>query len=64
VLATAAAFGLTRLVSSFLFGVKNLDPVVFLTVPVVLSAVGLFAVWIPASCETQIDPVIAVRYER
>jgi len=56
VLGTVAAFTLTRLISSFLFGVKNLDPVVFLTVPVVLSAVALFAVWIPTWSATRIGP--------
>jgi predicted lysophospholipase L1 biosynthesis ABC-type transport system permease subunit len=63
-LGTAAAFALTRLISSFLFGVKNLDPIVFLTVPAVLCVVALLAVWIPAWRATQIDPVIAIRYER
>ena len=44
----AASFGLTRLIARFLFGVKSWDPAVFIIVPVVLSAVALFAVWLPA----------------
>ena len=58
-----AALGLTRLIATFLFGVKDKDPVVFTSVAVLLSAVSLLAVWIPARRATRIDPVIALRYE-
>ena len=57
------AFGLSRVITTFLFGVKEKDPVVFTTVALLLSAVSLLAVWIPASRATRIDPVIALRYE-
>ncbi len=63
-LGVAAALGLTRLISSFLFGVGKLDPIVFLSVPALLAAVALCAVWIPAWRATQIDPVISLRYDR
>jgi ABC-type antimicrobial peptide transport system permease subunit len=59
----AAAFGLTRFLANFLFGVKTWDPVVFTTVPVLLSAVALLAVWLPALRATRIDPVTALRCE-
>ena len=58
-----AALGLTRLLSTFLFGVKDKDPAVFTTVAVLLSLVSLLAVWLPARRATRIDPVIALRYE-
>jgi len=45
VVGIAAAFGLTRLIASFLFGVKSWDPIVFITVPLILGAVALLAVW-------------------
>ena len=41
VVGIGAAFALTRLIASFLFGVKPYDPIVFVTVPVILSAVAL-----------------------
>ena len=59
----AAAFGLSRLIASVLFGVKASDPMVFAIVPLVLSAVALLAVWIPAIRATRIAPAEALRYE-
>lgn len=57
----AAAFGLTRFMSGFLFGVKPWDPVVFTVVPLVLAVVALMAAWLPALRATRIDPVNALR---
>jgi predicted permease len=63
VLGIGAAFGLTRLIASFLFGVKSSDPIVFCTVPVILAAVALVAVWLPASRAAELDPMKALRVE-
>jgi ABC-type antimicrobial peptide transport system permease subunit len=63
VLGIAASFGLTRLIASFLFGVKSWDPIVFLSVPVVLAAVALLAVWLPATRAAKLDPMQALRVE-
>ena len=49
ILGVCAAFGLTRLIASFLFGVKAWDPLVFVIVPITLAAVALLAVWLPAT---------------
>jgi putative ABC transport system permease protein len=62
-LGIAAAFGLTRLMASFLFGVESWDPAAFLSAPLVLSAVALFAAWRPATRASRADPMQALRTE-
>ena len=63
VIGVASAFGLARLISTFLFGVTARDPVVFVAVPLLLSAVALLAVWLPARRASRVDPLVALRYE-
>jgi predicted permease len=63
ILGIGAALGLTRLMSSQLFGVTAHDPLTFAGVAEVLLAVAVGACWIPARRATRIDPVIALRYE-
>jgi len=59
----AAALGLARFVTTFLFGVGARDPIVFIGVPMLLTIVALVAVWLPARRASRVDPVIALRYE-
>lgn len=59
----AAAFALMRLLRTFLFGVTPWDPIAFLLVPVALTGVALFALWIPAIRASRIDPIEALRSE-
>jgi len=59
----AAAFALTRLIVSILFGVKPWDPAVFISAPLILSAVALLAVWLPATRASKLDPMQALRVE-
>jgi putative ABC transport system permease protein len=59
----ASAFLLSRFVVGFLFGVEARDPLVFVAMPLVLSAVAFFAVWLPARRASRIDPIIALRAE-
>ncbi len=63
VLGIGAAFGLTRLIASSLYGVKSWDPMVFVCVPVVLSLVALAATWLPAVRASRLDPMTALRID-
>jgi putative ABC transport system permease protein len=63
VVGVCAAFGLTRLIAGLLFGVKAWDPIVFVTVPVILAAVALLAVWLPATRASRLEPIEALRVE-
>jgi putative ABC transport system permease protein len=63
VIGLAAAWGLTRLLTSFLFGVRALDPLVFIAVPMLLGSVALIAVWLPARRASRVDPIHALRCE-
>jgi len=63
VVGLGAAFGLTRFIAAFLFGVKPWDPAVFIAVPLILTAVALLAVWLPAARASKVDPMQALRTE-
>jgi putative ABC transport system permease protein len=58
-----ASLGLTRLARSQIWGVSANDPLTFGAVLAVLITVGLAACLVPARRATQVDPLIALRYE-
>jgi predicted permease len=58
-----AAIWITSLFSSQLFGVTPTDPVVFLSVALLLTLVGLAASSLPAYSATRIDPMAIIRHE-
>ena len=58
-----AAAGMSRLLSSVVFGVEALDPVTFIGVPLVLIVVALIANFIPARRATRLDPATTLRAE-
>ncbi len=63
VVGLAAAFGLTRVLTSFLAQVSPADPLTFALAVLVLTAAALLGCLIPARRAMRIDPVIALRYE-
>ena len=62
-LGLVAAAGLTRLMSSLLFGVTALDPVTYTAVSALLIVAGVLASYLPARRAIAVDPVQALRAE-
>jgi len=58
-----AAFAITRVLTSLLYGISATDPVTFIVVSLILIAVALVAIFIPARRALKVEPIIALRYD-
>jgi predicted permease len=58
-----AAWLLSKLASSFLYGIQPHDVLTFITVPIFLAFIAFIACWLPARRAAAVDPVEALRTE-
>jgi ABC-type antimicrobial peptide transport system permease subunit len=63
IIGLALGFISTRLMASLLFGVSATDPMIFISIPLLLFCVALLASYFPARSATRVDPLTALRYE-
>jgi len=63
IIGLGAAWGLTRLLRTFLFETSPHDPATFAVVPLVLLAIAILACWLPARRASKVDPIVVLRAE-
>jgi len=63
VLGLIVSVAIGRVIATQLWGVSAYDPWTLVSVPLVLLLTGLVACWLPARRASQVDPLVALRYE-
>jgi predicted permease len=63
VVVALGAFGSIGAVRTLLPGISPLDPLTFVSVPIVLGLIALLASWIPGRRAGKVDPLVALRYQ-
>jgi ABC-type antimicrobial peptide transport system permease subunit len=63
IIGLGAAFVLTRVMATLLFGISATDPLTFITISFVLLAVAMLASYIPSVRAMRVDPMVALRYQ-
>ena len=63
VIGLGAAFVLTRVMATLLFGISATDPLTFVTISFVLLLVAMLASYIPSVRAMRVDPMVALRYQ-
>jgi putative ABC transport system permease protein len=63
VIGLAGALAFSRVLGSFLFEVKAIDPAIYAVVSILLAVAAIFACWIPARRASRVDPIVTLRAE-
>jgi putative ABC transport system permease protein len=63
VIGLTGAFAFSRVLGSFLFEVKAIDPVIYAVVSILLALAAILACWLPARRASRVDPIVTLRAE-